>query len=182
MADKQPAVLPPLRVPFEYVVNAVVGANASVSVSLQVQQDSDFEWVFRIASRTDPRLTVLVEDGATGRKLTSVAVNIDNFAGTAQLPFPLVEPFILARATSVNFTFTDSSGAPNTVQLVLSGYKLFPQENPAQGAAGDAHEEAQRATRGLRPDLHGVSGLGGAETVIILGFPRPGSSVGRAED
>lgn len=131
-----PAVLPPLRVPFEYVVNAVVPANGNVSVSIQVQQDADVEWVFRIASRTDPRVTIDVSDGATGRKYTSAPVNIDNYAGTAQLPFPLVEPFIIARATSLNFTFADSSGAQNTVQFVVSGYKLFPQANPAQGSAG----------------------------------------------
>jgi hypothetical protein len=134
--QQAPQVLPPLRVPFEYVVNAVVPLNGNVPVSLQIQQDADFEWVFRIASRTDPRLTVDVSDGATGRKYTLAPVNIDNFAGSAQLPFPLVEPFIIARATSITFTFTDSSGAQNTVQLVLSGYKLFPQGNPAQGSAG----------------------------------------------
>lgn len=134
--QQQPAVPPPLRVPFEYVVNAVVPANGNVPVSLQIQQDADFEWVFRIASRTDPRVTVDVTDGATGRKYTLVPVNIDNFAGTAQLPFPLVEPFIIARATSIGFAFQDSSAAQNTVQLILSGYKLFPQANPAQGSAG----------------------------------------------
>jgi hypothetical protein len=136
MATEQPQVLPPLRVPFEYVVNAVVPANGNLPVTLQIQQDADFEWVFRIASRTDPRVTIDVSDGATGRKYTITPVNIDNFAGTAQLPFPLVEPFIIARATSINFTFQDSSAAQNTVQFILSGYKLFPQKNPAQGSAG----------------------------------------------
>ncbi len=135
-APQAPAVLPPLRVPFEYVVNAVVPLNGNLPVTLQIQQDADFEWVFRIGSRTDPRVTVDVSDGATGRKYTSAPANVDNYFGTAQLPFPLVEPFIIARATSINFSFTDSSGAQNTVQLILSGYKLFPQGNPAQGSAG----------------------------------------------
>jgi hypothetical protein len=130
------APAPPLRVEFEYVVNAIVPAGGNLSQSLQIQQDADFEWVFRIASRTDPRVTVDVSDGATGRKFNSAPVNIDNYAGTAQLPFPLVEPPIIARSSSINFTFVDSSGAQNTVQLVLSGYKLFPQANPAQGSSG----------------------------------------------
>lgn len=135
-AQAPPPVLPPLRVPFEYVVNAVVPLNGNLPVSLQIQQDADFEWVFRVATRTDPRVTIDVSDGATGRKYTSAPVNIDNYAGTAALPFPLVEPFIIARATSINFAFQDSSGAQNTVQFVLSGYKLFPRGNPAQGSAG----------------------------------------------
>src|SRR5258708_36468487 len=101
-------VIPPLRVPLEYVVNAVVPLNGNLPVSLQIQQDADFEWVFRVASRTDPRVTIDVSDGATGRKYTSAPVNIDNYAGTAALPFPLVEPLIIARATAINFVFQES--------------------------------------------------------------------------
>jgi hypothetical protein len=134
---KTPPVLPPLRIPFDYVVNAVVPANSpGFPVSLQIQQDADFEWVFTVGTSTSPLGDVSVEDGATGRKLNSAAVNFPNFFGTAQLPFPLVEPYVIARSTSLNFTFRDTSAAQNTVQLVLRGYKLFPQGNPAQGSGG----------------------------------------------
>lgn len=138
-----PPVLPPLRIPFDYVVNAVVPANAgqaggpsALNVSLQIQQDADFEIVFIVGTSTSPAGDVAVQDGATGRSLTSQPVNYANYFGTAQLPFPLVEPYIIARSTSVNFTFRDASGAQNTVQLVLRGYKLFPQGNAAQGSSG----------------------------------------------
>lgn len=142
-AKQQPAALPPLRIPFDYVINAVVPANAgqaggpaAVPVSLQIQQDADFEWIFIVGTSTSPLGDVAVQDGATGRNLTSAPVNYANFFGTAQLPFPLVEPYIIARSTAVNFNFRDASGAQNTVQLVLRGYKLFPQANPSQGSAG----------------------------------------------
>jgi len=138
-----PPVLPPLRIPFDYVVNAIVPANAgqpggpaAFVVSLQVQQDSDFEWVFTVGTSTSPSGDVNVSDGATGRNLMNAPVNYANYFGTAQLPFPLVEPYIIARSTAVNFSFRDSSGAQNTVQLVLRGFKLFPQCNPAQGSGG----------------------------------------------
>lgn len=140
---KTPPALPPLRIPFDYVINAVVPANAgqaggpaAVAVTLQIQQDADFEWIFTVGTSTSPAGDVAVQDGATGRNLTSAPVNYANFFGTAQLPFPLVEPYIIARSTSVNFNFRDASGAQNTVQLVLRGYKLFPQSNPSQGSAG----------------------------------------------
>lgn len=132
-----PPVLPPLRIPFDYVINAIVPANSQgFAVSLQVQQDADFEWIFTVGTRTDPRADVAISDGATGRSLTSAPVNVDNFFGTAQLPFPLVEPYIIARSTAINFSFRDTSAAQNTIQLVLRGYKLFPQQNPAQGSSG----------------------------------------------
>lgn len=132
-----PAVPPPLRIPFDYVVNAVVPANSNgFNVSLQIQQDADFEIVFLTGSHTSPLADVAMQDGATGRNFSNAPVNVDNFFGTAQLPFPLVEPYIIARSSSVNFTFRDTSGAQNTIQLVLRGYKLFPQGNPAQGSSG----------------------------------------------
>jgi hypothetical protein len=140
---KPPAVLPPLRIPFDYVINAIVPANAgqaggpaAFNFSLQVQQDADFEWVFTVGTSTSPLGDVNVQDGSTGRNLMSAPVNFANFFGTAQLPFPLVEPYIIARSTAVNFVFRDASAAQNTVQLVLRGYKLFPQSSPAQGSAG----------------------------------------------
>jgi hypothetical protein len=140
---KTPPVLPPLRIPFDYVINAVVPANSGqpggpggLNVSLQIQQDADFEWVFTVGTRTSPLADVDIKDGATGRSLNSAPVNVDNFFGTAQLPFPLVEPYIIARSTAINFVFRESSGVQNTIQLVLRGYKLFPQGNPAQGSSG----------------------------------------------
>lgn len=140
---KTPVVAPPLRIPFDYVINAVVAANAGQAGGpaaniqvLQIQQDADFEWIFTVGTSTSPSGDINMQDGATGRALMSAPVNFANFFGTAQLPFPLVEPYIIARSTAVNFTFRDASGAQNTVQLVLRGYKLFPQAAPAQGSSG----------------------------------------------
>jgi len=126
----------PLRVPFDYVIDSVVPLNGATAPPRQFDEDADFEWVMTVVTRTSPLLTVEVIDGATGRVLMSNPVNIDNFAGTAQLPFPLVEPYVIARSSLLRFRFVDTSGAPNTVQLVLRGYKLYPSNAPAQGASG----------------------------------------------
>lgn len=131
-----PAQQVPLRVPFDYVIDAVVPLNGTMTVIRQFDEDADFEWVMTVATRTDPRMTVQVMDSATGRALVSNPVNIDNFAGTALLPFPLVEPYVIARSSSLRFVFVESSGAQNTVQIVLRGYKLYPSNAPAQGASG----------------------------------------------
>jgi hypothetical protein len=126
----------PLRVPFDYVIDSVVPLNGTTTVPRQFDEDADFEWVMTVATRTDPRMTVQLTDSATGRVLTSNPVNIDNFAGTAALPFPLVEPYVIARSSSMRFVFAETSGAQNTVQIVLRGYKLYPSNAPAQGASG----------------------------------------------
>ena len=129
------------RVFFDYVFPSVVLAANGPGVSvLQIQYDSDFEWIWLVSTQTGP-YTVTLQDTSTGRSLSNSPVNSANFAGTAQLPFPLVEPYLLARSTSVQATFADVSGAPNTVQLVLRGYKLFPQSAPQQGAAGQVFQQ-----------------------------------------
>lgn len=48
-----------------------------------------------------------------------------NLVGTAAFPFPLPAPMTYPAGAKISFDLTDLSGASNTVQLVLIGYKLF---------------------------------------------------------
>lgn len=127
----------PIRVPYDLVLpNAVLTAlQAGVPVTQQIDQDSDFEWVFTVANSTG-LYSISLLDPSTGRQLSTSNVNGENFAGTAQLPFPLVEPYVWARSSIVKALFNDRSNSGNTVQLVLRGYKLYPRNNPAQGSQG----------------------------------------------
>lgn len=127
----------PIRVPYDLVLpNAVLTAlQAGLPVQQQIDQDADFEWVFTVANSSGI-YSVSLLDPSTGRNLSTTNVNGENFAGTAQLPFPLVEPYVWARSSVVRASFTDRSNAGNTIQLVLRGYKLYPRDNPAQGSQG----------------------------------------------
>lgn len=129
----------PIRVPFDLVLpNAVLTAlQQGVPQQQQVDQDADFEWVFTVANSTG-LFSVQLTDPSTGRTLNSAntPVNGENFAGTAQNPFPLVEPYVWPRSGVVKALFNDRSNAGNTIQLVLRGYKLYPRNNPAQGSQG----------------------------------------------
>jgi hypothetical protein len=127
----------PFRVPFWYVLpNAVLTGNQSGLVVTQtIDQDADFEWIWIISSQTGT-WSVTIRDPSTGRDMSNNPINSENFAGTAQLPFPLIEPYVWARATSIKATFNDRSGNSNTVQLVLGGYKLYPRQAPMQGSQG----------------------------------------------
>jgi hypothetical protein len=120
---------------FTYVLDRTVPANAVQDPNaLQILSDADFEWWWVLASRTSNLLKVLLKEAATGRDFISTSpqaqaggvvfngINIDNWAGTASLnaSFPL--------ATRVyTLLFTDTSGAPNVVEIVFSGFKLWPR-------------------------------------------------------
>ncbi|MGH9580403.1 MAG: hypothetical protein ACRD2R_05370 [Terriglobales bacterium] len=125
-----------LRVPFWYVfANVVLAALGATPGILQTDQDADFEWIWVMTSQTG-LFNVVPVDTATGRRLSNNPINGENWSGTAQLPFPLVEPYLLARSSSLQLNFVDRSGAPNTIQAVLGGYKLFPVAAPMQGSQG----------------------------------------------
>lgn len=119
---------------------ALTASQSGVGAVLQIQFDSDFEWIWLVSTQTGA-YSVQLQDGSTGRMLSNAPINNANFAGTAQLPFPLVEPYLLARSTSLNATFNDLSGSNNSVQLTLRGYKLFPQSAPEQGSASQVFQQ-----------------------------------------
>jgi len=128
---------PVIRVPFDYVfANAVLTANQlGLQDPLTFDYDADFEHIWTVANSTGI-YSVTITDKSANRQLSNAPVNGENFAGTAALPFPLVEPYIWARSATALATFNDRSGAGNTVQLVFRGYKLYPATAQQQGSQG----------------------------------------------
>lgn len=127
---------------FSYVLDRAVPGSATQDPNqLQILSDADFEWWWVLASRTDTRLKVMMKEQATGRDFigttasassgpaTFNGINIDNWAGTAlaTAAFPLAVPYIMPATRVYTLLFTDTSGATNTVQLVFSGFKLWPR-------------------------------------------------------
>lgn len=125
---------------FNYVLDRVVPASAvQDSNQLQILADADFEWWWLIGSRTSNLLKVLIKEAATGRDFVGTTasavsgagafngINFDLLCGTAAGTgaFPLAVPFVMPATRTYSVLFTDSSGAPNTVELVFSGFKLW---------------------------------------------------------
>lgn len=123
---------------FWYVANFAFSGNGTLSQSIQIDSDADFQLLMLLADYTSAAVTVNVtEGGSGGLGWMSAPVNIDLFAGSAQLPFPggLI-PQLLPKKRVYNITLVNSSGAANTVQVCFWGYKLFPAAQAAQlGAA-----------------------------------------------
>lgn len=111
--------------PFWYPINPVqLTANQQgVQASVQVDNDSDFELRWLVASSTGLFSAVLL-DRFTSRPLMPSAINGENIFGTAQLPFRLPKPYLIRRTSSILGTFNDRSAAANTIQIGLVGYKL----------------------------------------------------------
>ena len=124
---------------FSYVLDRVVPASAVQDPNqLVIASDADFEWWWTMASRTSNLLRVLMIEQATARAFIGTSamsaaafngINIDLWCGTAQAAaaFPLAVPYVMPATRVYSFLFTDTSAAPNTVQIVLSGFKLFPK-------------------------------------------------------
>lgn len=123
---------------FWYVANYAFAGNGTITQSIQIDSDADFQLLMLLADYTSPLVTVNVtEGGSGGLGWMSAPVNIDLFAGSAQLPFPggLI-PQLLPKKRVYNITLVNTSGTANTVQLCFWGYKLFPAAQAAQlGAA-----------------------------------------------
>ena len=127
---------------FSYVLDRAVPASATQDPNqLQILSDADFEWWWLLATRSSNLLKVLMKEQATGRDFigttasassgpaTFNGIQIDNWAGSAiaTAAFPLAVPYIMPATRVYTFLFTDTSGATNTVELVFSGFKLWPR-------------------------------------------------------
>lgn len=130
MVTKAPApatvAVPSLQdLPFWYPLAPaqLVASQQGVVATVTIDNDADFEWRWIVANATG-LFSVSLLDKFTSRPLMSAPVNGENIAGTAQLPFILPKPYLLRRTSTMQGTFNDRSGAPNTIQFVLVGYKL----------------------------------------------------------
>jgi hypothetical protein len=119
---------------FHYIANFAFAASGQLGGSIQIDSDADFQLLMILADYTSPLVTVNVtEGGAGGLAWMSAPLNIDLFAGSAQLPFPggLI-PQLLPKKRVYQFTLVNTSGAANNVQISLWGYKLYPAAQAAQ--------------------------------------------------
>jgi hypothetical protein len=119
---------------FHYIVNLVHAGNDTKSQSFQIDSDADFQLTMLMGTFTSSALSIQVTEGsAGGLAWQSDAVNINNFLGTAQLPFPAgLIPQLMPKKRSYKVTTIDSSGVANTVQIDFWGYKLYPAAMAAQ--------------------------------------------------
>jgi hypothetical protein len=119
---------------FHYIVNLTHTGNDTQNQSFQIDSDADFQLLMLLGTYTSSSLTIQVTEGsAGGLAWQSNPVNILNFVGTAQNPFPAgLIPQLMPKKRSYKVTTIDSSGVANSVQIDFWGYKLYPAAMAAQ--------------------------------------------------
>ena len=120
---------------FDYVLDRVVPASAVQDANqLQILTDADFELWWLAFTSTSAALQVLMSEAATGRSFIgqSPAVGagfngpfIGNWIPVN--PFPLAVPYVMPASRVYTLLFTDTSAAPNTVEIAFKGFKLWPK-------------------------------------------------------
>jgi hypothetical protein len=128
---------------FHYVANfTFTAASTTVTQSIQIDSDADFQLLMLLADYpsgdgADFNVNV-TEGGSGGLAWMSNPVNIDLFAGSAQLPFPAgLIPQLLPKKRVYNIAVAQTSAGPGaaSVQISFWGYKLFPAGEAAQVGA-----------------------------------------------
>jgi hypothetical protein len=119
---------------FHYIANLTHAGNDTQTTTIQIDSDADFQLLMLLGSFTSSLLTIqITEGGAGGLAWQSAPVNINNFLGTAQLPFPAgLIPQLLPKKRVYQITTVDTSGSANAVQIDFWGYKLYPAAQAAQ--------------------------------------------------
>lgn len=134
---------------FVYVVpisatNSIAASATSVQ-QLQVQADSDFEWIectitgnlhggaAPFADTIFMPITVQIVDGGSGRQLLSAPTPFQSIGGSGKQPFILPESRVFKARTNIQFTFVnlDAANVYDNVFMNLIGRKIF-QFGPGQ--------------------------------------------------
>lgn len=105
----------------------VVPANGTVPAIAKITSDHDFE-VCKIMSSHTGDYIVEITDTSTGRKLMNRPIHVVGIAGNAGLPFVLCTTLFLNRSAGLQLTFTDLSGAENTIYFMMHGVSHFYRE------------------------------------------------------
>lgn len=128
-----------VKIPRVLVVDAVVAANAQLTPALlTIPQDADFEWWWLAIFRTSGSLKLLLAEAGTQRQLIYsgsqlaqanqfLGMFVDNLAGLVANngAFPIAVPYVMPASRTYTHQFTDSSGAPNTVEMAYHGFALL---------------------------------------------------------
>ena len=114
------------RIPINVVSPDQTYLTASTQVQIPYQVvNFPFRWLFAVASSTGT-FTCQIYDQGRSYYMSPSPLNSSCEWGTALAPMPLLTPYVFQQNTQVQFTVKDTSGANNTIQLVLIGYQIVP--------------------------------------------------------
>lgn len=106
---------------------------------IQLDADSQFAWLatsyqaniaaaaLTEATNVIPLVTVNIQDGGSGKYLSSAPLPLAAIAGDGKRPYRLIGPRIFQPSATVNFNWVNAvaAGTSYTITLVFHGVKLY---------------------------------------------------------
>lgn len=107
------------------VYTKTLAANDNLTdLALFVDKTYDFTFL-AVAGKSTGGLNINFKDPG-GREIYSSPCSKENALGTAQFPVPWSHGMVYSAGGKIGLTLVDTSGAPNTVELVLIGVARYP--------------------------------------------------------
>jgi len=110
--------------PFDPV--QLTASQTNVQAQIALDNDADFLWD-RIAAVSTGLFSVFLLNSSLAVPLMSnalIPIFGENCSGPAGLPLWLPRPYRIFRGSILSAAFNDRSGAPNTIEFCLIGYKV----------------------------------------------------------
>jgi hypothetical protein len=122
--DQAAAEAGPSQEPGYYVYKRVLTANEnSPDLTQFIDGDSEFQLVSIHGSSTGAyNINVKANNG---KPIYSASADAKNVVGTAQLPVRVRPSLYFPPAGKIGISLQDTSGAPNTVELIFTGIRRF---------------------------------------------------------
>lgn len=112
-------------IPFVYSTGRViVPASGSLPVNIEVDMDAHF-LVQKISGTKTATCLVEFKEASRDRDWQNTPIHFDAMVGNGQFPNVMFSNRFIYRGSVIVVNFTDLSAAPNTVEVALTGVKLY---------------------------------------------------------
>lgn len=108
---------------YTYGISIVLGANAAAQQVINIL-NAPFKWIFATAASTGA-FTVQLADAKNLRQFFNTPLHNSLVFGTAQNPFPVLNPWTFDQNGAIQINVADISGAGNTIWLGFIGVQLI---------------------------------------------------------
>ena len=114
------AYVPGLFYTYSILITLTSGQTQNQAINIL---NAPFKWIFSTSVQTGP-FTIQLSDAKNQRQFFNQPLHNSLVFGTAQNPFPILNPWTFDQNGSIQINITDLSSAPNSVWLAFIGVQL----------------------------------------------------------
>jgi hypothetical protein len=109
---------------YNYAIMISLTANQALQQTISIL-NAAFKWIFLVSTQT-AAFTLQLSDAKNLRQFMNVPLHYSLVCGTAQNPFPVLNPYVFDQNGAIQINVLDLSGATNTIWLNFIGVQLVP--------------------------------------------------------